>query len=47
MLLAEARRQFPDKWHGLTDTDTRYRQRYVDLWVTEEAPAPPSGCAAG
>ena len=37
VLLAEARRQFPDKWHGLTDTDTRFRQRYVDLWVTEEA----------
>jgi len=37
VLLAEARRQFPDKWHGLTDVDTRYRQRYVDLWVTEES----------
>ena len=37
VLLAEARRPFPDKWHGITDTDTRYRQRYVDLWVTEEA----------
>jgi lysyl-tRNA synthetase class 2 len=36
-VLAEARRQFPDKWHGLTDVDTRYRQRYVDLWVTDEA----------
>jgi lysyl-tRNA synthetase class 2 len=37
VLLAEARRAFPDKWHGLTDVDTRYRQRYVDLWVTEDA----------
>ncbi|MBK5222428.1 MAG: lysine--tRNA ligase [Acidimicrobiia bacterium] len=37
VLLAEARRQFPDKWHGLTDTETRYRQRYVDLWVTEDS----------
>jgi lysyl-tRNA synthetase class 2 len=37
VLLAEARRQFPDKWHGLSDTDTRFRQRYVDLWVTEES----------
>ncbi|MBV8236466.1 MAG: lysine--tRNA ligase, partial [Acidimicrobiia bacterium] len=37
VLLAKARRQFPDKWHGLTDLDARYRQRYVDLWVTEEA----------
>lgn len=36
-LLAEARRQFPDKWHGLTDTDTRYRQRYVDLVVNPES----------
>ena len=35
-LLAEAQRPFPDKWHGITDTDTRYRQRYVDLWVTDE-----------
>jgi lysyl-tRNA synthetase class 2 len=39
VLLAEARRQFPDKWHGITDPDTRYRQRYVDLWVSEEAQA--------
>ena len=35
-LLAPARRPFPDKWHGVTDTDTRYRRRYVDLWVTPE-----------
>ena len=36
-LLAETLRSFPDKWHGITDPDTRYRQRYVDLWVTEES----------
>ena len=36
-LLAATRRGFPDKWHGITDPDTRYRQRYVDLWVTEES----------
>jgi lysyl-tRNA synthetase class 2 len=36
-LLAETKRSFPDKWHGITDTDMRYRQRYVDLWVTDEA----------
>ncbi len=36
-LLAATRRSFPDKWHGLADVDTRYRQRYVDLWVSEEA----------
>ncbi len=37
VVLAEARRPFPDKWHGISDVDTRYRQRYVDLWVTPEA----------
>jgi lysyl-tRNA synthetase class 2 len=37
VLLAEARRPFPDKWHGIADVDTRFRQRYVDLWVTDEA----------
>jgi len=36
-VLARTRRPFPDKWHGLADPDTRYRQRYVDLWVTEGA----------
>ncbi|CAN5715070.1 lysine--tRNA ligase [soil metagenome] len=36
-LLAPARRQFPNKWQGISDTETRYRQRYVDLWVTDEA----------
>jgi lysyl-tRNA synthetase class 2 len=39
VLLAEAQRSFPDKWHGMSDTDTRFRQRYVDLWVTDEARA--------
>ncbi len=38
-LLAATRRSFPDKWHGLADVDTRYRQRYLDLWVSEEARA--------
>jgi len=37
VLLAEARRGFGDKWHGVTDVDTRYRQRYVDLWANEES----------
>ncbi len=36
-VLARTRRRFPDKWHGLADPDTRYRQRYVDLWVTDHA----------
>jgi lysyl-tRNA synthetase, class II len=36
-LLAKAIRPLPEKWKGLTDTDTRYRQRYVDLIVNEDA----------
>src|SRR5947209_19716735 len=34
-LLAKALRPLPDKWHGLADVDTRFRQRYVDLIVNE------------
>ncbi|HJM98899.1 MAG TPA: lysine--tRNA ligase [Acidimicrobiales bacterium] len=37
VVLAATQNPFPDKWHGISDPDTRYRQRYVDLWVTEEA----------
>ncbi|MGA0358575.1 MAG: OB-fold nucleic acid binding domain-containing protein, partial [Ilumatobacteraceae bacterium] len=36
-LLSKAVRPLPDKWHGLSDTDTRFRQRYADLIVNEEA----------
>ncbi len=36
-LLAKALRPLPDKWHGLADVDTRFRQRYVDLIVNDEA----------
>lgn len=36
-LLAPTRRPFPDKWHGLSDIDTRYRQRELDLWVSEDS----------
>jgi lysyl-tRNA synthetase class 2 len=36
-LLVKALRPLPDKWHGLADTETRYRQRYVDLIVNEAA----------
>lgn len=32
-LLTKALRPLPEKWHGLTDLETRYRQRYVDLIV--------------
>src|SRR5580692_1494385 len=37
VLLAEARRSFGDKWKGVTDTETRFRQREVDLWANERA----------
>src|SRR5213594_3756457 len=30
-LLCKSLRPLPEKWHGLTDVETRYRQRYVDL----------------
>ncbi|MGI8792644.1 MAG: lysine--tRNA ligase [Acidimicrobiales bacterium] len=30
-------RGFGDKWHGVTDTDIRFRQRYVDLWANEDS----------
>jgi lysyl-tRNA synthetase class 2 len=36
-VLAKALRPLPDKWHGLADVDTRYRQRYVDLLVNDDA----------
>ena len=36
-MLAETRRSFGDKWHGITDVDTRYRQRYVDLWANPDS----------
>ena len=34
-LLSKSLKPLPEKFHGLTDTDTRYRQRYVDLIVNE------------
>ncbi|MCL2310928.1 MAG: lysine--tRNA ligase [Firmicutes bacterium] len=36
VLLAKSLRQLPEKFHGLKDTDTRYRQRYVDLIVNSK-----------
>ncbi|GAO03093.1 lysine--tRNA ligase [Anaeromyxobacter sp. PSR-1] len=33
-ILTKATRPLPEKWHGLTDVEQRYRQRYVDLVVT-------------
>jgi lysyl-tRNA synthetase class 2 len=35
-LLAKSLRPLPDKWHGLTDVEVRYRQRYVDLIANPE-----------
>ena len=33
--MSKALRPLPEKWHGLADPETRFRQRYVDLIVTE------------
>jgi len=38
-LLTKSLRPLPEKFHGLTDQETRYRQRYVDLIVTEASRA--------
>ncbi len=35
-LLAKSLQPLPEKWHGLSDTDTRYRQRYLDLIANVE-----------
>ena len=36
-LLTKSLRPLPDKWHGLSDVEQRYRQRYVDLIVNPES----------
>ena len=36
-LLSKSLQILPEKFHGLTDTDTRYRQRYVDLIMNQES----------
>ncbi|MHB8858163.1 MAG: lysine--tRNA ligase [Thermoleophilia bacterium] len=36
ILLAKALHPLPEKWHGLTDVEIRYRQRYLDLIVNDE-----------
>jgi lysyl-tRNA synthetase class 2 len=38
-MLTKSLRPLPDKWHGMADVDLRYRQRYVDLIVNEQARA--------
>jgi lysyl-tRNA synthetase class 2 len=35
-LLAKSLQPLPEKWHGLSDTETRYRQRYVDLIASSD-----------
>jgi lysyl-tRNA synthetase, class II len=39
VLLAKIRRPLPDTFHGVTDVETRYRQRYLDLLVNPETRA--------
>ena len=36
-LLSKSMHTLPEKWHGLTDTETRYRQRYLDLISNEDS----------
>lgn len=36
-LLSKALRVLPDKWHGVTQAETRYRKRYLDLIMSQEA----------
>ena len=38
-LLAKIKRPLPDRFHGLQETETRYRQRYLDLLMSEESRA--------
>lgn len=39
ILLAKCLKPLPDKWHGLQDTDLRYRQRYLDMIVNPDVRA--------
>lgn len=36
LILTKSLRPLPEKWHGLSDQETRYRQRYVDLVMNQE-----------
>jgi lysyl-tRNA synthetase class 2 len=38
-VLSKSLRPLPDKWHGLSDVETRYRQRYLDLLANPESKA--------
>jgi lysyl-tRNA synthetase class 2 len=37
VLLTKSLRPLPDKWHGIADTEMRYRRRYVDLIMNEDS----------
>jgi lysyl-tRNA synthetase class 2 len=37
VLLTKSLRPLPDKWHGISDTEMRYRRRYVDLIMNEDS----------
>jgi lysyl-tRNA synthetase, class II len=37
VLLTKSLRPLPDKWHGIADTEIRYRRRYVDLIMNEDS----------
>jgi lysyl-tRNA synthetase, class II len=37
VLLTKSLRPLPDKWHGISDTEIRYRRRYVDLIMNEDS----------
>lgn len=37
VMISKSIRPLPEKWHGLSDVETRYRQRYVDLIVTPKS----------
>jgi lysyl-tRNA synthetase class 2 len=39
VILTKALRPLPDKWHGLSDVELRYRQRYVDLAISPDVRA--------
>ena len=47
VFLAKCLRPLPDKWHGLTDVEIKYRQRYVDLIVSRGDAADVRGARAG
>lgn len=44
-VLAPCRRPMPEKWHGITDVEVRYRQRYLDLLLNEAPRAAVTGRA--